>query len=106
MPQLRDATTSEIVAAGSVADLLLIADELGDAVLWDDVPYDAQADRIAVDFAAVREHAEAQLDLLDSDGRKAEISRRRDIVRRVRDVQAVAKSARANSATLPHVEIG
>lgn len=107
MPQLRDSNTSEIVASGPIEDLLLLSDELGDQVIWDDVPYDLAAQRVNVDFDAVRAHMEESLGLLSAAERKKEVARRKAVVKQAPQLLKVAESAQdAGVATLPHVEVG
>lgn len=119
MAQLRDAQTSEIIAEGTPAALVFLADKLGrDDVLFDDVGLGFNPDAVRAaheaDAAGLEEVAQSvDASDIDEDTWKRARKRAKELraqtkppAELVRQVKKVVKSARdANVATLPHVVI-
>lgn len=108
MAQLRDVQTSELLATGAPADLLLIADKIGpERVMWDDVGWDHRRGCPAINVDAVRSAGEEQLKALTAAGLRAEEKRRAGLASEAcRAVETVIASAHDPDAdTLPPVEL-
>lgn len=89
MAQLRDAKTSEILYAGDPSKLVLLADKLGGAVIWDDVAPNT-------DFKLLLEYAKETMAKKDQTR----------ILKLAADAEKIASSAQNPDVdTLPHVEV-
>lgn len=97
MAQLRDAQTSELLAEGTPADLVLLADRLGpDRVIFDGVPVEA------IDLDAIRQRNAELVDELGDD----EAARQDTVAGLAPRVTAVLDSAQNPRAdTLPPVDV-
>lgn len=119
MAQLRDAQTSEIIAEGTPAALVFLADKLGrDDVLFDGVGLTFDPDALLAaheaEAAGLEEVAQsADASEVDEETWKAARKRAKELRAQskpkaevVREVKRVVKSARdADGDTLPHVVI-